>query len=357
VLGNLAECAPFVGDMLREEERAAIERHARDFLERRAPLLARRAREGRVREGHGDLRAEHVCLTPAIDIFDCVEFSERLRSVDVACEIAFLAMDLDRLGMPQLADVFVDAYVARTGDEELREVLPVYESYRAMVRGKVESLRSREPEVAAEDRRAADESARRHFRLAARYARGARAPEVVAVCGLSGTGKSTVARIVGELTGFAIVQSDVLRKDLAGVPRFAHPTGAGEASLYGVESTRRTHEALLRNARETLAGGRGVVLDATFRDPDLRRRVVGLAAEAGVPIVFLECRAPQDEVLRRLRDRAARNEEASDATEDVYRSQIREGASYDDVPPGAHRVIDTGQPSAAVARALEEIYA
>jgi aminoglycoside phosphotransferase family enzyme len=223
VRGNLTECAPFAGDTVSESRLAWLEGYARAFLAQSSERLRRRVRQGRIRDGHGDLRAEHVCLGPRLEIFDCIEFSERLRSIDVASEIAFLAMDLDFLGHPLLADAFAASYAKASGDAEIAELLPFYQCYRAVVRGKVESLRSREAEVEPESRRQARAVARRYFRIAARFAAGPRAPEVIVVCGLSGTGKSTVARVFGDVTGFPVVSSDVLRKELAGLPRFAHP--------------------------------------------------------------------------------------------------------------------------------------
>ena len=354
VLGNLAECAAVAGDAVSGSRIRELRRYLEKFLDEHEELLRRRVSEGRIRDGHGDLRAEHICLNAALDIFDCVEFSERLRSTDVASEIAFLAMDLDFLGFPALAEGFARAYGEACGDRELHDLLEFYRCHRALVRGKVEILRSQEPEVGAAAREEAREAARRYFRLAARYARGRRPAELVVVCGLSGTGKSTVAQVVGDLSGFAVLGSDLTRKRLARVPRFLRLDPESARALYGADSTRRTYAALFAGARESLAAGRGAVLDATFLNPADRREALILARAMNVPVTFLECQAREEEVLRRLRDRQKRPDEVSDATEEIYLRQRAEATPITVPAPARHRIIDTARDREQIAADVEQ---
>jgi uncharacterized protein len=354
VRANLSECATFVGDTVSESRLAALEGFAQSYVARNAPLLWRRVRQGRIREGHGDLRAEHVCLRPELEIVDCIEFSERLRCNDVASEIAFLAMDLDFLGDPVLADEFASRYAKVSGDDELLELLLFYKCYRAVVRGKVESLRSREHEVEPEEREAARERARRYFRIAARFATGARSPELVVVCGLSGSGKSTAARTLGDITGYPVVSSDVVRKGLAGLPRLTRPDAKAMQTLYGAELTRGTYEALARQADALLGSGRGVVLDATFRDPTHRQTVAEVGVTRGVPVAFVECRAPEELVRERLR---ARVHDVSDATEETYLDQRAEGGTFFVESPARRFLLDTSGEPAMVADELDRLFA
>jgi aminoglycoside phosphotransferase family enzyme/predicted kinase len=354
VCANLSECTPFTGDTVSESRLASLEAYVRSYCARSSEQLWRRFRQGRIRDGHGDLRAEHVCLAPRLEIFDCIEFSERLRSIDVASEIAFLAMDLEFLGHPLLAEAFAASYARASGDGEVIDLLPFYECYRAVVRGKVESLRSREAEVEPEGRRQARSLARRYFRIAARFAAGPRRPELIVVCGLAGSGKSTAARFLGDVTGFAVASSDVVRKDLAGLPRFAHPDEETARTLYGADFTRRTYEALGRQADEWLRSGRGVVLDATFRDPSHRRAVTTIGDACGAPVVFVECRAPENRVRERLR---SRSHDVSDATEETYLRQRAEGAALLVEPPARHFVLDTGGDAETVADELDRRFA
>ena len=193
--------------------------HQQQFLAEHRALLRRRVDEGRVCEGHGDLRAEHICLDTDLNIFDCIEFNPGLRYCDVASEVAFLRMDLDFLGAPDLAAEFVDAYTAaQTPDAAFSILLPFYQSYRAYVRGKVESLTGQEDAVPAAQRSQASLQARRYFCLATRYALGAPPPTVLVVCDLSGSGKSTLAALLAQRTGFRLLNSDTVRKTLAGIP-------------------------------------------------------------------------------------------------------------------------------------------
>ena len=158
---NFEETEPLVGRTISEPDFAAIRRYSTRFLAENREVFKVRIREGRVREGHGDLRAEHVCLIDGVVVFDCVEFSKRLRYCDVSSELAFLAMDLDFLGAPVLARDLIRAYAGATGDETLTALLPFYQCYRAYVRGKVESLKSMEAEVPGGERERAGSAARR----------------------------------------------------------------------------------------------------------------------------------------------------------------------------------------------------
>src|SRR5262249_5467180 len=142
----------------------------------------------------------------------CVEFSHALRCADVASDVAFLAMDLERLGRPDLTAAFVDAYVASSGDRELRTLLPFYCAYRACVRGAVEGLRAAEPEVDAEARVRATARGSGYFTLALRHAWRSRATLVIACGGLSGSGKTTLAAALADATGFVHVSTDLLRR-------------------------------------------------------------------------------------------------------------------------------------------------
>ncbi len=337
VVDNLRETDAFVGDTLRAADRERVERAALAFVEDRRALLERRAALGFVREGHGDLRPEHVCLLPGeeIVVFDCVEFDERLRTGDVAAELAFLTMEIDFLGFPDLSEDLARAYSACAEDADLERLLPFYTAYRAQVRGKVETLKSRDEELPAAYRAAARENAKRYFRLAARYGSGPLPPVLIAVLGLSGSGKSTVARVASELSGFAVYSSDVVRKELAG------GENVRAEDLYSPAFTRRTYEALRERAGRRLAAGRGAIVDATFQDEAERRALGELAARAGVGLVFVECRAREDEIRRRLGERAARGDGVSDATWGVYLGQKQRFASLAPIPGSRHVPFDT----------------
>ena len=126
---------------------------------------------GRISDCHGDLHAAHICFSGGISIYDCIEFNDRFRYCDVASEVAFLAMDLDRYGRADLSGNFVAAYVARSQDNELMDLLDFYKCYRAYVRGKVESFQLDDPYIPAEAKAGIQAAAKRYFELAESYVR------------------------------------------------------------------------------------------------------------------------------------------------------------------------------------------
>lgn len=339
---NFDDCRPFIGQTLSDTQFAAITTFGRDFLDTHRELFQRRARTGRVRDGHGDLRCDHVYfLDEGVAIVDCIEFSPRLRACDVASDLAFLAMDLELHGAPALAAELVQTYRAQTQDEALLDVLPFYQCYRASIRGKVASLKSREPEVAASEQTHARLHAQHAFRLAARYARGKRAPALLIVCGRIGTGKSTVAQLLSDHTGFVVFNSDLIRKRLAGITPTRRQTAPYGGGIYAEEVTQQTYARLRAHAQEQLRAGRGVIIDATCTNRTDRRAFLELGGRLQVPVLFVECRASVDEVKRRLREREHQAEAVSDATWAIAQQAWDAFPPFDDLPASAHLVLDT----------------
>lgn len=354
VIQDIAQNQEFIGHTLSHDQFTAIDAFCRAFITAHWRAMNERALGGRVREGHGDLRAEHICVADnEIDVIDCVEFSERLRYGDVASEIAFLAMDLERLGAPGFADELVEAYSASAGDEELALFVPFYKCYRACVRGKVASLKSREREVGAPERERAQQSSRSYFELAWRYARGA-SPALIVVCGLSGTGKSTVARMLRLRKGFQIINSDRVRKRMAGLPLEAHVRADYATDIYSERFTRMTYDAMLGEAEAILAEGRGAILDATFKASADRQLALEMAARHGVPALFVECVVSGDEAIARLKRRASMRDEASDATPEVYKRQRAEFEPLTGIAPQNRLRIDTTRPRESLATEIDD---
>ena len=344
LIEEITQNEAFIGHTLRQFQFAAIDTFCRGFITAHWRVLNDRAIEGHVREGHGDLRAEHICLLNSenneIDVIDCVEFSERLRYGDVASEVAFLAMDLDRLGAPILADKLVEDYAEITGDEDLAVFVPFYKCYRAIVRGKVESLRSLEREIGDAERERARQLASSYFALAWRYARGA-SPSLIVMCGLSGSGKSTVSRMLQHRKGFRAINSDRVRKRLASIPPHEHVRTDYGANIYSERFTKLSYDAMLAEADSLLKEGCGAILDATFKAGVDRQLALALAARRGVPVLFVECVVSPDEAIRRLTERASKEGEVSDATPKVYKKQRAEFEPIREIPPRNYLRIDT----------------
>jgi uncharacterized protein len=173
---NFLQTLPYLDRTIARDTYQRIAAAVYAELVRLRPVFARRISEGRIRDGHGDLRLSAVCLSDPVQVLDCIEFSDEYRHGDVAADVAFLVMDLEGRGRADLATAFVDRFSAATGDTELRELLPFYCCYRAYVRGKVDSMLLDEAETPAEQQRQAVMSAQRRFEQALAYAEQRGAP-------------------------------------------------------------------------------------------------------------------------------------------------------------------------------------
>jgi len=299
---NFAQTEGVGPELLPPETRRRVRDYVTDFLEREAARFAERVASGRSRDCHGDLQAQHICCVEPLQIFDCIEFNHRFRFGDVAAEIAFLAMDLERLGRPDLATRFLNAYLDESGDYEAVPLLDFYRAYRAWVRGKVLSFQG--AAHAAE--------ARALFELAGRFVHPHRRVQLVVTTGLMGSGKSTAARRAAARIGAIVVRTDTVRKRLAGVPlRQRVAAGFGEG-LYAPEMGRRTYAEAGRLAEMLLRAGWPVIIDGAFPHRAERAEARAIAARLGVPFSVLWCDAPDEVLEERLRARSRDTGEVSD---------------------------------------------
>ncbi|HLV99184.1 MAG TPA: AAA family ATPase [Ktedonobacterales bacterium] len=367
---NFEQTRPFLGQALDTAAYDQMAASVRRFLGERQRLFAERQRAGRIRDCHGDLRLQHVyVLGQQIAVIDCIEFNERFRYGDVAGEVAFLTMELDAAGRPDLARAFVDAYMRESLDDSLRELLPFYACYRAYVRAKVAAFLMDEPEAPAAQREAARQQARALFLLAAHYASGLQGQTLLLIGGVMGTGKSTLAAALQRETGWALCSSDATRKRLAALrPAQAQEHRFGQG-LYSQDWTARTYQALLEAAEAALASGRSVVVDASFIRRADRQAAARLAAAQGAQAIFLECVCPQEVTLERLARRWAARvagesqadgdaSQASDGRPDLYAAQVArwEAFSAAQEPGMAHHQIETTRgPAVSLEQAHEAL--
>ena len=312
--GNFAEAEGHVGHLLSRPAHEALRFYADRFYDQHAPRLHRRRAGGCIVEGHGDLRLEHVHLTDdRVAIFDCVEFNDEFRHLDVANDVAFLAMDLDRKGHPALARRFVDRMSEGLDDPGLHAVIPFYKSQRAQVRGKVHGLRAAEEEISAAERDRSRAQARHYYQLALRYAVAGAEPLVVVVMGRPGTGKSTQAEAVARALGSPHLASDRIRKTHIGVPLRERPDAATRKRLYADRTTEATYATLRTRALERARRQRSTVLDATYSRRGHRDTLRTTLRAADVPYAFVEVTAGDAALKKRLRERSAGDAAASDA--------------------------------------------
>jgi hypothetical protein len=300
-----------------------------------APWLTRRERDGFVRRAHGDLHLGNLCLWEGRPVpFDALEFDEAMATIDLGYDLAFLLMDLDQRVSRAAANRVLNRYVARTGDAALTHGLPVFLSLRAMIRAHVEAKRGHAAVAAS------------YLTAASGYLRPER-PIVLAIGGLPGTGKTTLARALapklGAAPGALVLRSDEIRKRQHGVP----PEQRLPQPAYSDPASEAVFAELAGLAGETARGGHAAIADATFIDPRHRAMLADAARSARVRFVGLWLRAPLPELEARI---GARRHDASDATVAVLHA-----ASQSDPGPGDWIVIDADEPAATEARARRAI--
>lgn len=329
----------------------AAERFTRLFLAARREQLEARARAGLVRDCHGDLRAEHV-IVPADDtlyIYDCAEFNPALRQIDVAADIAFLVMDLARLGSERLFLQLIDGYRRAGGDPGDDSLLFFFASYRAWVRAKIACLRALELGGQDPELRDREAEARELLGLGHRFAWRARRPLLLVICGVAGTGKTTLARQLAELSGWAHISSDLTRKRLANIPSIER---AGEEQ-YSREMTVRTYREMGRAARDELNRRGAAIVDATFHRRSERAAFDDGLADQPARRLLVECTASPDVLLGRARERELERDRVSDAGAAVARRQLAELEPFAEVPVGARMRLVTEAPPEGLAAEVE----
>ncbi len=343
---NAAEMARFAGPLFDEATAGSVLLLARRYLAGRDPLFRARLADGRARDGHGDLLADDIfCLDDGPRVLDCLEFDDALRWGDVLADVAFLAMDLERLGRADLARAFLVAYREFAGDNWPESLAHHHIGYRAQVRAKVAALAWEQADAGSGAREQAALDGRHLLDLAAWHLTEGRVRMVV-VGGLPGSGKSTLAARLGDAMDAVVFRTDEVRKQLAGVdpsvPAIA-PFGQG---LYRPEMTEATYGELLRRAGMALGGGQSVILDASWHDPAWREAARTVAAQASADLAELRCELPIGAIVERVRGRAAVGGDVSDATVEVVR---RLAASQQPWPSA--RAVSTGPPPDEVAQA------
>jgi aminoglycoside phosphotransferase family enzyme len=168
---NFAQTEEYLDTTLSAEDFRLIRKRVSDFMKRNVPLFEKRIKDGRVRDCHGDIHSGNIFVTDKIYIFDAIEVNERFRYSDVAADVAFLAMDADFRGRPDLSTFFIERYIKYSGDQELTKLLPFYKCYRAYVRGKVVSFKLKDPNVRSKEKSAARKEAKAYFKQATTYAK------------------------------------------------------------------------------------------------------------------------------------------------------------------------------------------
>lgn len=294
-----------------------IEHFTETFEANHSQLLASRPKAGMIRDCHGDLHLEHIHISPnAINIYDCIEFNTEFREIDIASDIAFLAMDLDFNARFADARILIDRIGKALVDPDLPRLVNYYKCYRACVRGKVEMLRAAEEKDEKPDQEVNTLTAYTYFHLALRYALTGFAPIAFVVMGRVGTGKSTLASALLGVTNFPTFSSDLTRKVLAEVNPRARGTPEQRKELYSQEMTTRVYDELTQKALKRLNQGQCVIVDATFSRRSQRDEFKEKLKAEGFEICWIEATAPPETIRARLKARETATGVISDAREE-----------------------------------------
>ena len=309
---NFSQTQRFIGKILDERLFQIIQQATRAFLQKRRALFTDRIAGAKVRDGHGDLRTGHIYFADGIKIIDCVEFNDRFRYADVACDLAFLAMDIDFEGFPAIGQQLLTACTRTLNDDDMFVLIDFYKCYRAFVRVKVNCLSLQESSLGEYEKKRLLRETEKYMELAYGYALSISRPVLWIICGMIASGKSTLAERLSQTLDVKVLRSDVIRKDLFGLkPDAAMEVPFGEG-IYSEEVNRLTYGKLLLLAQEEVKKGCSVILDATFNNRRYRGEAQRLSQDLDADLIFVECVASLPEIRRRLLGRET-NRSVSDA--------------------------------------------
>jgi len=356
-LENFDEIRPLLKNPEASRRLQALQDWTEAEYRRRQELLQERKEGGGIRECHGDLHLGNMFLQGSrIRLFDCIEFNEELRWIDVMAEVAFVVMDLHDRGRPDFARRFLSLYLQHTGDYAGLGLMRFYFVYRALVRAKVTLLRLSQGRL----QKAEEEQVRAEYRAYVALAQAAchrPPPRLIITCGLSGSGKTHLAAELCEMMEAVHIRSDVERKRLFGYDIQARTGSKAHAGIYTQEASVQTYARLEEIAAAVLDGGYTVIVDAAFLQREQRRRFRELAQRCKATFVILAVHAPDDVLRERIRRRQDEGRDASEADTNILDLQLREQEALTPEESGCAVVIDSsaGTDMAVVAERLGKL--
>ncbi len=352
---NFEQIDPFVADLLPREHWELIREVSRAFFRDHQPLLLKRVAEGRIRDGHGDLRTDHIYLVDGIQIIDCIEFNDRFRYGDAALDLAFLHMDFEHLGRSDLSLIVLAAYVREARDPELYALLDFYAAYRAVVKLKVSCLHFGEvqdPNERASLRRQAVQYLEQAYRYAIQFSR----PTLWVCCGLPATGKSCLAEGLGRALSIKVFQTDRIRKELEGGDPHEESVVPYDTGIYKRERRHRVYAQMLSQAMEELKHGRSAILDGSFSQRKWREEARLLAEDLDTNFLIVACSCDEGIIRDRLKEREGRGG-VSDARIQHLPRMIQEFEPVTEGPPDTVLPVDTAcNAEELIQRVLTETY-
>jgi len=321
------EASKFIGSTWNPKEAEEFNETIQKFLKQNTELLNNRTRQGNIVEGHGDLHSMHVyLLDEKIVIVDCIEFNDwfNFRILDKGYDIAFIAMDLEARGFPEIGDDIVGRYIVASGDETLPVLQPLHRAFRAFVRGKVESIESQQIGIPTKQKREKAKSASEYFSLATKLIGKGKEPVLVLMCGLSGTGKSTIGSQLCARIGAAYLSSDIVRKKIADLPLYGKISRQQRDEIYSAKMTEQTYRNMREKAEQYIQKGYSVILDATYTNILDRKKVLDIARKYNYKTLIIDLKTTESEALSRIAYRMFDHLNVSDATSAIYRGQVEQ---------------------------------
>ncbi|MGD1942207.1 MAG: AAA family ATPase [Leptolyngbyaceae cyanobacterium] len=335
---NYDQTVGFIGGPQTQQQFDETKAYTDQFFATQQGLLQQRVDQGKIRACHGDLHLNNICYwQDELLLFDCIEFNEPFRFVDVMFDIAYIIMDLTVQGRTDLAASFLSHYVEHTGDWAGLQVLPLYVSRQSYVRAKVISFLLGDPSVDEATKQAAADKAAKYYTLAWSYIQP-QPGRLFAMAGLSGSGKSTVAQELARQLPGVYLRSDAVRKHLAGIP----VQQRGADSLYTPEMAQKTYECLVQLGNELANQGYSIILDAKFDRVATRQLAIAQAVAHQLPLTIVHCEAPLETLKQRVKERSG---DIADATLAVLDKQYLEPFTATEQPYVT--TIETTQPLSA----------
>ncbi|MGK7939453.1 MAG: AAA family ATPase [Crocosphaera sp.] len=305
-----------------------------NYFQLKQEQFKQRQKEDKIRECHGDLHLKNICLwNNKIQLFDRIEFNEEFRYVDVMFDVAFTVMDLDARKRQDLSNIFLNTYLEHTGDWQGLQVLPLYLSRQTYVRAKVTSMLLDDPNITEEDHNNALQDAKNYYHLALQYTQKHQG-QIIIMSGLSGSGKTTVAKYLAQRINAILIRSDALRKHLANIP--LNKTGSDD--IYTPEMNKKTYSNLIKLGEMLAIQGFSVILDAKFDRHILREPLIKIAQKNNIPLTILSCYAPVDILSDRLSQRQG---DISDATASLLQQQQENNENFNEEELPYVKMLDT----------------
>ncbi|GGY04591.1 hypothetical protein GCM10007160_35290 [Litchfieldella qijiaojingensis] len=318
---NFQQIHPLLDQAAQRDQLGRLATWSHETFTRLEPHLSRRHQEGHVRECHGDLHLANITLYQnRVTVFDCIEFNKGLRWIDTCNDLAFLLMDLEHRGAPQLANRVLNRYLQLSGDFDCLPLLDFYKAYRAIVRAKIALLTRGNPDLSNKDKKELLDQYQSYADLAEGYSMP-RKRYLLVTSGVSGSGKSWLSQRLAQSLNLIWLRSDVERKRLFGLKPHMHSHSQPDSDIYTPQATRDTYQRLAELAADVLEAGYPVIVDSTALHQEERDRLIQVAASRNIPYLLLDCSAPESQRRQWLRARAKEGGDPSEADEVIMERQ------------------------------------